>query len=944
MTLLSKGIPLVFAGTLILGACEDGRRAQSSVSSSSRSITGSVTVHGSVTDGQGHPIVGATLAFLQSGTDAAIAQSAAGSDAGLDGTYSIEIGSGTYTVIVTPPSSSALQPLTLTNQQFDTSMRFDVVLVPEGSAVLRGHVLDQVGAPAAGASVSLNGYTTGLGYASATTDSSGFYQVVVLPGDYGLTLSDSFTSLSNPDAGTAGIDAGSSTSIYTSYGLGGYSVHVDGATTFDLTVPTPKILSGQVVDVDGTTPIAGASVMSSMAPTWSLLLPGAGHDGGTNPTFGNQNFSTTTDANGRFKLSLLPGSGQVQASIAGKPTAFASVTLVDDTEITIRFLSTAMVSGHALDQLGAPVAGASVSLNGNTTGLGYASATTDSSGFYQVAVLPGDYGLTLSDSFTSFSNPDAGTAGIDAGSSTSIYTSYSLGGYSVHVDGATTFDLTVPTPKTLSGQVVDVDGTTPIAGASVISSMMPTWSLLLPGAGHDGGTNPTFGNQNFSTATGADGRFKLSLLPGSGAITINPAQSPWLVPPTIPVNNFTEDTRIVIAVQFVSDSASAVVDPGESLTTDRSGTGATPTDPVATTVQIPPSGTSGAVVIDESLITQPPADPTAWVFLTQQVTIDAPPATADSPLVLTFLLDGSRLRPGEQASDIHMFRDGLQVLPCSNPASGIADPAPCVSEQGMSGDDVRFVVLTDHASNWNFGIAAAEVGGAGGANGAGAGGTSGGSGNGGASGSGTNGKGGVYGGGAGVVIIPTGSGGSPGGSPDGSVGGGQSTSSGGAGGTALNSAGSGGAGSTGTVGPPGAGLDASATEDGGQSAAVDGEVATAMDALTVRDAAGSTIDGPATASSGIDGAMAPSADTAAMVDAGLADAAPAAAIDGAGATLVDAVRSGGKPDGGIDASRAASSSAGGCGCDLAGHGRQLPSLWAAALAACAFLLARRRRR
>jgi protocatechuate 3,4-dioxygenase beta subunit len=1115
---------LFFAGMVVLSGCEARRAGEGPVSTSTRGLAGQVTVHGTVSDNQGQPVGGATIAFQSGGADAGATQTTAGSDAGLDGTYSINIAPGTYAVVVTPPSSSPLRPITLTGQEFSSDLRFDVVLSPE-SVVLSGHVRDQSGAPMAGVSVRLT--VGGMGSSvSTTTDSSGFYQLGVSPGDYRLNLSGSLCVVTSPDAAAPGIDAAStrSCSVYYSIGMfgGGYAVHVEDSTVFDVTLPSPKTLSGQVLD-ENDNPIAGVSVAQS--GSWSITLPGTGGDAG-GPTETSQMFSSVaTDATGRFQFRLLPGIGQLVASVAGGASVSTLVTLVEDTEVTIRFAPTATVSGHVLYQSGdPPVPGANVNLGM----YGPPSAVTDATGFYELGLVPGDYTLSVSGSECVLVYPDAGSspaqdAGApraDAAPINSCSFSYRIDGYAVRVDGPTTFNVTLPSPKTLTGRVLDVDGN-PVVGAQVGQSggwpiAMPDMEddaatgaiygslsfsttttdgdgrfqfRLLPGSGglmasipgrpsayasvtlvedtddvtiqfaptvtvsgnvlyqsgdpavgvsvrlweqaplggtptavtdasghyqvdvvpgdfkmafsgslclsanQDAGapgidagrtvrpppspcsfyefwkddlvhvagptivdlglptprtlegqvvdvdgTNPiagasvdgSFGSQRLSGAiTDGNGRFQFRLLPGSGTLTVSPIGSPWLAPATAPVNNLTEDTRIVIAVQFLSDSASGDVTAGGTLTTDRSGAGATSTDPVATTVQIPEGGTGGEVVIDESPITQAPAEPGAWVFLTQQVTIEAPDATVENPLVLTFLLDGSRLLPGETASDVHMFRDGVLVPACNNPEAGVAVPAPCVSQQGMAGDDVRIVVLTDHASNWNFGIRAADMGGSGGASGS-AGGTSGGAGTTGTTGAGGSGTAGT----PGTVVVPWGAGGSAGTGPSGGAAG--TAGSGGAAGATVPPSGSGGAGPSGNGGAVAVSADASidaSTPDVQQTRAIDAEDAPTED--VARDGSGSDLDGAAPPAPGLDGAPATAADAGPAVEV-------AGALDGAAS--LDAYSSGGGVDGGLDGPAASNGSDEGCGCHLAAPGSQLPGTWAAALAACLALLMRRRRR
>ena len=145
----------------------------------------------------------------------------------------------------------------------------------------------------------------------------------------------------------------------------------------------------------------------------------------------------------------------------------------------------------------------------------------------------------------------------------------------------------------------------------------------------------------------------------------------------------------------VEEFASVPVIGGGTATTDTEQDGATPFDPVETSVTSPNAGT---VTISE---TNPPfsqSPPSGFTFLGQQVEITAPAATPDNPLRIVFLLDSSL---GANTS-VAIFKNGVLVPDC--PGSAIASPDPCVTARGTSGDDVQITILTSTASSWNFGL------------------------------------------------------------------------------------------------------------------------------------------------------------------------------------------------------------------------------------------------
>jgi len=125
-----------------------------------------------------------------------------------------------------------------------------------------------------------------------------------------------------------------------------------------------------------------------------------------------------------------------------------------------------------------------------------------------------------------------------------------------------------------------------------------------------------------------------------------------------------------------------------------SGSTVSASDPVATSVTSPVGGT---VSITETSTLNEVA-PSGYSFFRQQVTIEAPQATTAAPLQITFLVD-TTLLGGSDPSSVVVFRDGAPLPSCSN-----ASP-PCLLSSTLDNGTgpLRLTVLTDHASNWNFG-------------------------------------------------------------------------------------------------------------------------------------------------------------------------------------------------------------------------------------------------
>ena len=119
--------------------------------------------------------------------------------------------------------------------------------------------------------------------------------------------------------------------------------------------------------------------------------------------------------------------------------------------------------------------------------------------------------------------------------------------------------------------------------------------------------------------------------------------------------------------------------------------------PLQTAVTTP---NAGQVSIQQGVAT---GTVTNYQLLQQQLTITAPDATAAVPLRLTFTLDSSIVGATDPAT-IDVLRDDVPVPACID-SSGRANPDPCLaSRTTLAGGDLQLVVLSSHASLWNFGF------------------------------------------------------------------------------------------------------------------------------------------------------------------------------------------------------------------------------------------------
>ena len=263
------------------------------------------------------------------------------------------------------------------------------VEVQRGIGTIAGYVKNYYGAPVANATVEVNG-------TNATTLSDGYYAVSMRAGTYNATATAQY---------------------HVPQTLAGIVVSEGMTTQANFTLLEYGTLSGTVRD------------------SYGNLLDGATISAGT---------ESTASVLGSYSLRLAPGTYDVTASLAGHyPQTVFGVAIETGNTSTANFTLVSVVGilrGTVRDQLGTPIVGALVTLEG--TGR---TDTTDSSGGYEFAdVAPGDYEVTAS------------AAGY-----------YSSGTTARVLPGEVTVaDITLYQETLLRGRVTDSAGT-PIAGAFV---------------------------------------------------------------------------------------------------------------------------------------------------------------------------------------------------------------------------------------------------------------------------------------------------------------------------------------------------------------------------------------------------------------------------------------------------------------------------------------------
>lgn len=138
----------------------------------------------------------------------------------------------------------------------------------------------------------------------------------------------------------------------------------------------------------------------------------------------------------------------------------------------------------------------------------------------------------------------------------------------------------------------------------------------------------------------------------------------------------------------------------QTITTDVANQGPTAEQPVQSSVETPVDGTVSIVTLNlESAVSAT----NGYLLVGQQVNIHAPQATAEAPLTLTFAVEQSMLEPGQDASNLAVFRNGTLIGTCVDQIS--ANPDPCVfSRTTLPSGDIEVKVHTSTASAWTLGF------------------------------------------------------------------------------------------------------------------------------------------------------------------------------------------------------------------------------------------------
>ncbi|WP_248930004.1 beta strand repeat-containing protein [Paenibacillus hamazuiensis] len=407
-------------------------------------------VSGTVTDGSGNPVSGASVY---------VSNSNANTTTDANGKYMLNVRAGTYDYAQVYKSGFA-------------NFTQNGIQVTEGQTItmnfsygaIRGTVTDAGGNPVPGGSV----YTNTI---DQKTDANGAYTLNVVPGTY--TVNVSKTGYSAYARANIQVTGGNTTTVDFGYGavsgtvsdasgnpVSGASVfayNTNGSATTDasgkytLNVPQgnynyvqaqatgyPAFFQNNIEVTSGKTTTVNFSYGA---------VSGVVNDANGNPVSGatvyanNVSGSATTDASGKYTLNFAPGTYTLTVIKTGYPTeSKTNIEVLPGQTTTVNFgnFSSGVISGTVTDASGNPISGATVYAS-NVSG----SATTDASGKYTLNVPARTYSY-VQVSANGFAPYTQNNIEVTAGNTTTLNFSY----------GA------------ISGTVKDANGN-PVSGATV---------------------------------------------------------------------------------------------------------------------------------------------------------------------------------------------------------------------------------------------------------------------------------------------------------------------------------------------------------------------------------------------------------------------------------------------------------------------------------------------
>ncbi len=392
------------------------------------------------------------------------------------GFYSITVPTGTYDVNTCSNCGDTSLPFVNQTKNSISVTAPDTTTVnfslSTGGAI-SGYVYESDGTPIVDLRVYAEDSTTGQWMGGDNTNNLGFYSITVPTGTYDVNTCSNCGDTSLP---------------FVNETKNSISVSDPNVATVDFTLSSGGTISGTVYEDDGVTPIQNFRIEANL---WAT---------------GNYAGGTSTDELGNYTLRLDPGNYKVRtcATCEDSPyvdeyynnsdwnnAAKVEVNLDTDTpDIDFQLSSGGSISGTVFEDDGVtPIQNLRIEAQDSTTGNNAGGTYTDASGDYTLYLNPGSFKVSTCASCDNFPYVDEHYD--DSNWDNAAEVEVTLGNDTPNID----FELI--SGGTISGTVVESDGTTPIDGMWVRAVELST------------------GNQVSGASTNSNGDFTINIAPGT---------------------------------------------------------------------------------------------------------------------------------------------------------------------------------------------------------------------------------------------------------------------------------------------------------------------------------------------------------------------------------------------------------------------------------------------
>lgn len=669
-------------------------------------LTGGASISGTVTDANGNPITTQDVC-VQASPSSGGGYGLAGGQATTDATGDYEItglSAGSYYVEFSDCSASARNDVSQYYGNAPDASNSSLVVLSSGGAQAGVNAKMQSGTTISGHAYAGSGTASPLTNicvyvaARSATGSGNYY-----PFYYGETGSNGAYSVDHIAQTTSGYTVQftdcNSPVHYVSQYYGG-TFESGTATAVVPTVSTPATAIDAHLDYGGA--ISGTVTDSSGAPITSGVCVDAQMSGSSYYS----GYGDTLTSGGGYTIGGLPtGSYDVSFSDCGTRNDVPQ-TLANPVSVTVGQTTTGAdatmapatsISGHVYGGAGTatPLSDVCVQALDPTSGawVAGAEAYTAADGSYTIEHLPpgGSYAVE-------FNSCPYGAA---AGYAMQYYDGVSA------LNQAAALTPTLATPSTgidahlpngapvttiTGGPAANAQTTQTDAAFSFVANQSGvTFECALDGGAYAPCTSP----YDTGTLTSGPHTFSVRATAGASGLTeVSPPYVQWTVNPSSPTS--TSQGEVTAGGTFNSDPG------GQTSTTTPVIVGVTPPDASQVTLTAEPTTTTsgnGYTIFGQQVdiaVTQPGGG--------SPVT-----GTASDPIQLDFTLDQSQIPANTAISDITLTRNGSPAADCAA-QDGTASPDPCVASRTKLADgSVQLVVLTTHASTWNFATTSGTV-------------------------------------------------------------------------------------------------------------------------------------------------------------------------------------------------------------------------------------------